>query len=64
MSKQQVIEQIRSFNRTAEEGFLTHFDQPALENYLKRLELARVGRGRQSVWVRSGAAPAACTREH
>jgi len=64
MSKQQMIEQIRQMNRSAPEAFLIHFNEQALETYLKRLSLARGGRGPSSRWVRTGDAPAAVTRVH
>lgn len=57
MSKQQLIEAIRTMNRTADESFLVHFNQHALEDYLRRLALAQGGRGRLSRWVREGSTP-------
>ncbi|MCX5662664.1 MAG: hypothetical protein NTW19_23535 [Planctomycetota bacterium] len=62
MSKQEVIEQIRVLNRTAQPDFLIAFDQQALETYLKRLSSLKGVRGRASVWVRTGQSPASCTR--
>lgn len=64
MSKQQLIERIQQVNRSADEGFLVHFNQEALEKYLQRLDLTRGRRGRPSVWVRTGESPAVATREH
>lgn len=64
MSKQQMIEEIRRMNRSAPEQFLIHFDEAALETYLRRLSLARAGRGKLSRWVRTGDCPAAVTRSH
>jgi len=64
MSKHQLIEQIRQLNRSAAEDFLVHFNEQALENYLKRLALAREGRGPTSRWVRPGDIAAAFTRLH
>jgi hypothetical protein len=64
MSKHQLIEQIRQLNRSAAETFLVHFNEQALENYLKRLSLARDGRGRTSRWVRPGDMAATMTRAH
>lgn len=62
MSKQQVIEQIRALNRSAPQEFLIGFNEHALENYLKRLSLARSGRGRTSVWVRPDRQPSIVAR--
>ncbi len=64
MSKQEIIEQIRRLNRSAPPDFLVSFEEQALENYLKRLALARAGRGRGSVWVRPGDCSAAVTNGH
>lgn len=64
MSKQNVIEQIRALNRSAPQEFLVSFNERTLETYLKRLSLARGGRGRSSVWVRQSDKPAVVTRTH
>jgi hypothetical protein len=61
MSKQQLIEAIREMNRSADETFLVHFNQPALEDYLRRLSMAQAGRGRMSRWVRAGHTPSVTT---
>ncbi len=62
MSKSEVIEQIRQLNRSAAPDFLVSFRPQALEEYLRRLSLARSGRGRASVWVRPGDCSASVTR--
>lgn len=64
MSKQELIEQIRVLNRSAQPDFLVTFDQQALETYLKRLSCLKGVRGRGSVWVRTGQSPASYTRVH
>lgn len=62
MSKQQMIEQIRERNRSASNDFLVKFDEEALQNYLQRLTTLQGHRGRSSVWVRKGIAPASVMR--
>lgn len=61
MSKQQMIEQIRRHNRSAAGEFLVHFNEQALESYLRRLSLVS-RRGRDSAWVREGHSRAIVTR--
>lgn len=62
MSKQQMIDAIRQHNRSAEAEFLIEFDESALKSYLQRLTMVQGGRGRGSVWVRTGETPAIVTR--
>jgi hypothetical protein len=62
MSKQQMIEQIRQRNSSASNEFLIKFDEQALKTYLLRLTTVHGCRGRSSVWVRNGVAPASITR--
>ncbi len=62
MSKQQMIEAIREHNRSADQEFLTRFDEAALSDYLQRLTRVCNHRGRHSRWVRNGASPAVVTR--
>ena len=62
MNKQEMIEQIRSRNRSASVEFLVHFDEQALTSYLNRLTRINGRRGRDSVWVREGDSPAVVTR--
>ncbi len=62
MSKQQMIDLIRQRNRSASSEFLVKFDEDALKTYLRRLTTVQGHRGRSSVWVRSGIAPAATMR--
>lgn len=62
MSKQQMIDLIRQRNRSASNEFLVKFDEEALQTYLRRLTTLQDHRGRASVWVRQGIAPATITR--
>jgi len=64
MSKQQMIEQIQQRNRSASPEFLERFDERALQTYLRRLTTVAGHRGRGSVWVREGSAPAISTRSN
>ena len=64
MSKQQLIEAIRTHNRSAQDEFLVTFDQQVLETYLRRLQTVQNTRGPKSVWVRQGDSPACITRVH
>ena len=63
MSKQEMIELIRTHNRSADLAFLDGFDEPQLHRYLKRLTEVKGHRGRDSVWVRDGETPAVVTRD-
>jgi hypothetical protein len=58
MTKQQVIDRIRQYNRSAEREFLVWFDQGQLESYLLRLSRISGCRGPSSIWVREGDTPA------
>ncbi len=62
MNKQEMIEQIRSRNRSASVEFLVHFDEKALTSYLNRLTRVNGHRGRDSVWVRESESRAIVTR--
>jgi hypothetical protein len=64
MNKQQMIEQIRQRNQSASNEFLLDFDEQALEQYLQRLTSVVGQRGKDSVWVRTGDAPAVVSRRH
>mgnify|MGYP006288377139 CR=1 FL=1 len=61
MSKHEMIAMIRQRNRSASEQFLTHFEDRALDDYLRRLQL-REQRGRETAWVRTGPSPAVVMR--
>jgi hypothetical protein len=62
MSKQQLIEAIQEHNRSVNDDFLKGFELGDLETYLQRLTRIANHRGRETGWVRSGAAPAVVTR--
>jgi hypothetical protein len=52
MSKRQLIDEIRTFNLTAEPRFLTQFDDAALKQYLEHLKSAQSKSVRIGGWVR------------
>ena len=54
MKKEQLIEAIRSLNRSVQREFLVSFQERELESYLRRLEQLLGHRGPDSVWVREG----------
>jgi hypothetical protein len=62
MSKQQMIDLIQQRNNSATSEFLVKFDEDALKTYLRRLTTVQGHRGRSSVWVRDGIAPASIMR--
>ena len=53
MSKEQMIEAIRTTNRGAQFDYLMRFDEQALQTYLNRLRHLHGHRGRESRWVRA-----------
>jgi hypothetical protein len=62
MTKQEMIQQIRQRNQSASDEFLVDFDEQALEQYLERLTSVVGHRGKSSIWVRQGDAPAIVSR--
>ncbi|MEM7575950.1 MAG: hypothetical protein AAF328_00625 [Planctomycetota bacterium] len=52
MTKPELIERIRTHNRSAGESFLARFNEPALVAYLGRLDRLSNRRGDGSRWVR------------
>ncbi|MEM1445629.1 MAG: hypothetical protein AAGF84_06205 [Planctomycetota bacterium] len=52
MTKLELIERIRTHNRSAREDFLARFTEPALVAYLGRLDRLSNRRGDASRWVR------------
>lgn len=54
MSKQQMIDEIRRHNRSAEWDFLINFSDEELTSYLRRLTEVVGHRGRASGWIRQG----------
>ncbi|MHB1157946.1 MAG: peptidoglycan binding domain-containing protein [Phycisphaerales bacterium] len=64
MSKQQLIEAIRQFNRSVTQEFLITFNEEALNQYLHHLKYRVEPRNPQNVWVRAGDTAAIVTRMH
>jgi hypothetical protein len=62
MTKQQLIDQIREHNRTAQPEFLVSFNEDALNSYLDHLKYKVAPRHVRSVWVRPGDTAAIVTR--
>lgn len=58
MSKQQIIEEIRTHNPGAGSDFLARFDRAALFRYLDRLRYMNTPRREQPMWVRFAETPA------
>lgn len=58
LTREQVIEQIRSLNPSATIAFLELFEALALRTYLEHLLAAQEPRGRQARWERPGDSPA------
>ncbi len=64
MSKQQLIEAIRTLNPSAATDFLGHFNEQNLQRYLHHLRYTTRPRGAASIWVRPSETPAIVTRSH
>ena len=62
MSKYEMIDRIRQFNRSVAETFLMEFEESQLESYLQRLTKLSGHRGRDTVWVRPVQSNAVATR--
>ena len=62
MSKEQLIDNIRQHNPTANSEFLFTFNEDALKNYLGHLRYLGRPRGAGSLWVRNTDASATSTR--
>lgn len=62
MSKQKIINEIRQHNQSADQSFLSLFNEQSLRKYLFRLTTLQGRRGRSSVWVRPGDSHAVATR--
>jgi hypothetical protein len=54
MTKRQLIDEIRKYNPTAQQTFLSQFDEDALRQYLEHLEFALGSPERKISWVRRG----------
>jgi hypothetical protein len=52
MNKRQLIDDIRSFNPTAQAAFLDQFDEQALRQYLEHLKAAQGKRVHIHGWAR------------
>ena len=52
MSKQELIENIRKHNPSAQIDFLGSFEEPELESYLDHLQYRLQPRGEMSYWNR------------
>ncbi len=62
LTREQVIDRIMEFNRSARAEFLETFDDDRLNHYLDHLVCASSPRGREAVWVRRGESPAIMSR--
>jgi hypothetical protein len=62
MSKEQLIDNIRQHNPTANSEFLFGFDEVALNRYLTHLRYLGRPRGAGSLWVRQPETAAVITR--
>lgn len=62
MSKQQIINEIQQYNRSACQEFLISFNEDDLRVYLHRLTNLAGQRGRHSGWVRPSNVPPVATR--
>lgn len=57
LTREQVVSRIVSRNPSASPAFLDTFSEPALDEYLRRLDSASEPRGRRATWVRRGGRP-------
>jgi len=62
LSREKVVDQILTINRSATADYLSQFAEPQLNNYLDHLLNTQNPRGRDSRWDRPGDAPAIMTR--
>ena len=62
LNREQVIDRIIQFNRSAKVDFLESFDDDSLSHYLDHLVAASAPRGPQAVWTRRGDTPAIMSR--
>lgn len=58
LTREQVVDRIITLNPSASPEFLDRFPEPALDEYLRRLDSAQEPRGRRATWVRRGSSPA------
>lgn len=62
LTREQVVDQILTINRSATADYLAQFAEPQLNTYLDHLINTQAPRGRGSRWDRPGDAPAIMTR--
>jgi hypothetical protein len=62
LSREQVVSQIISINRSATAQYLDQFEQESLDTYLDHLISAQQPRGRNARWDRPGDTPAMMSR--
>ena len=62
LSREQVVEQIISINRSATAEYLDQFEQRSLDTYLDHLISSQQPRGRHARWDRPGDTPAMMSR--
>lgn len=62
LTREQVIDRIMEFNRSARAEFLESFDDGRLNHYLDHLVATSVPRGREAIWMRRAESPAIMSR--
>ncbi len=62
LSREQVVDQIISINRSATAEYLEQFEQRSLDTYLDHLLASQQPRGRNARWDRPGDAPSMMSR--
>lgn len=62
LTREQVIDRIMEFNRSARAEFLGSFDDQRLVHYLDHLVQTAKPRGPDAVWLRRGESPAIMSR--
>ncbi|MBL4697374.1 MAG: hypothetical protein JKX70_00930 [Phycisphaerales bacterium] len=62
LSREQVVDQIISINRSATAEYLEQFEQRSLDTYLDHLISSQQPRGRHARWDRPGDTPAMMSR--
>lgn len=62
LTREQVVDQILTINRSATADYLNQFAEPQLNTYLDHLINTQAPRGRDARWDRPGDAPAIMTR--
>ncbi len=63
LSREQVVDQIISINRSATAEYLDQFEQKSLDTYLDHLLASRQPRGRNARWDRPGDTPVIMSRK-